>query len=92
MANVDVKKAKAAPEPRKVGGYSRKAKISLGADKEGKPYGKTNNPKRSGSSAAKVFEVYRSGMTIQAAIDAGIPTANILWDKDKGFITIAEAA
>lgn len=77
---------------RKVAGHTVSARISFGTDKDGKPYGKANNPKRAGSDSNKMFELYRSNMTIQQAMDAGVSAAHIAWDKDKGFIKIAEAA
>ncbi len=87
------KREKAPPREkveRKVAGYSKKARITLGVDEDGKPYGKTNNPKR-GKSAQR-FELYRNGMTIEQALAAGLSSADIGWDKDHDLIKIAEAA
>ena len=72
-----------------VAGYSPTAKISLLADQEGKKYGKDNNPKRSGSASATLFEKYKDGMTVQQAVDAGVSAAAIRWDVDHKFISVA---
>lgn len=57
------------------------------------------NPKKPGSRAFKVFEVYRVGQTVaefiaacdKAGIDEKEAKANLSWDRRKYFITISEA-
>lgn len=53
-----------------------------------KIYGPDHNPKRSGSAGHARFALYKDGMTVREAIDAGIWAADITWDKDKGFIKV----
>lgn len=79
-----------APKIRKIAKRDPATKITFGADKEGKEYGKANNPKR-GASADR-FALYRKNMTLQQAVDAGLTSGDINWDLDKGYIKIAEAA
>lgn len=69
-----------------VAGKPLSAKILFGKDKEGKSYGKDNNPKR--RKAGERFALYTDGMTVQKALDAGISAADIAWDVGKGFITL----
>lgn len=86
------KASKAAPENKastKYGPFELSQKISLQKDKEGKAYGKDNNPKRDGSKAAEVFSLYKDGMTVQEAKDAGIPSADIKFNNDKGYLKVA---
>jgi len=80
------KEPKAATEP-KAPKYPLNAKIKLLADKEGKSYGKENNPKRPGSSSYDRFAHYVDGMTVEQAL-TGVKTADIDWDIQKGFIAI----
>lgn len=93
-----VKEAKAPKAPKEVkekvyGANKHKASavITLGKDKEGKDYGPKNNPKREGSASAVRFALYKNGMTIQKALDAGVSSGDINFDSDakRGFITIA---
>ena len=46
------------------------------------------NPKREGSDSHKIFGLYKKGMTVRQALDAGVRTGDLKWDKDKGFIDI----
>jgi hypothetical protein len=46
------------------------------------------NPKRAGSATAGRFELYENGMTVEAALAAGITTADLDYDNKKGFISI----
>lgn len=46
------------------------------------------NPKRPGSNAASVFDLYKNGMTVKQALDAGIPRGHMNWDLDHGFIKV----
>lgn len=68
--------------------YSPTAKITMGKDKDGKSYGADNNPKRAGSASATRFAAYKSGMTVEAALAAGITTADLDHDSKKGFISV----
>lgn len=88
------KAAKAPKEPKepkapKAPKFATNMKIKMLADKEGKTYGKDNNPKRVGSSSHDRFALYVDGMTVEAAIAAGVKTADLDWDVDKGFISIS---
>jgi hypothetical protein len=62
--------------------------IRFNNDKEGKPFGPDNNPKRAGTAGHSRFALYTDGMTVEAAMAAGIWGADIKWDMDKGFIRI----
>lgn len=68
--------------------YPDDAKIVLLNDKEGKQYGPNNNPKRSGSASAQRFALYKNGMTVKSAREAGVTTADIDWDVKRGFVKI----
>jgi hypothetical protein len=68
--------------------HSVESVITMGKDPEGKNYGPDNNPKRAGSAANTRFALYKSGMTIQQALDAGITRGDINWDSKQGFINI----
>lgn len=99
MAEADVKEkpakavkekaAPAAPKEKKIAGYPATAKIEFGVDKEDKPFGPKNNPKREGSKSHASFALYKSGMTLQKAVDAGVSTGDIAWDLSHNFIKIA---
>ena len=73
-----------APAPK----FAPDAKISFGKDKEGKSYGKDNNPKRAGSKSAERFALYKDGMTTKEFLDAGGTSADLSYDVSKGFIEI----
>lgn len=68
--------------------YAGDLKITLLTDKDGKPYGPNNNPKREGSKTAKNFALYENGMTIDGFIAKGGTYAEVVWDVDKGFISV----
>lgn len=86
----EAKPAAAPKEPaaKTYGGYPELSTITLLTDKDGKPYGKDNNPKRAGSKSATRFEVYKNGMTIKDAIAAGVTAADIPYDVAHNYITI----
>lgn len=46
------------------------------------------NPKRKGTAGAKRFALYRSGMTVAAALKAGVTRADLNWDTEHKFIEI----
>lgn len=95
MADAKEKKtAEKKPRVRKsVGKFALDARITFGTDKEGKPYGaKSNNPKREGSKSAERFALYRSNMTVQQALDAGVSRSDILYDAQHNYISVAAAA
>ena len=66
--------------------------IRMGADKEGRTYGPDHNPKKAGSATHGRFACYRDGMTVQEALDAGVLTGDMTYDRDKGFIFFEEVA
>jgi hypothetical protein len=76
--------------PRTVAGHAMSAVISLGTDKDGKKYGPDNNPKRAGSAAATRFALYKDGMTVEAALKAGLRSDDIAFDlhETRKFITV----
>lgn len=76
--------------PRTVAGHPLTAVITLGSDKDGKKYGADNNPKRAGSAAAGRFAAYKDGMTIDAALKAGVRSDDLSFDshETRKFITI----
>ena len=61
------------------GAFSPTAKITL--------LTKTN-PKRAGSKAHRQFALYKSGQTVQQALDAGVPWRDLRWDREQRFISI----
>lgn len=86
-------KEKKAPKekavPTNIGGFSLASKITMLVDKDGKPYGKDNNPKKPGSKSAVRFEAYGSGgITVEEAYKAGVSSADFAYDVNKGFIKI----
>lgn len=78
-----------AAKPKTIAGLPLTATIQFGADKEGKSYGPDNNPKRAGSKAHEAFSKYAAGQTLEQAVAAGVPAADIKWDLDKKFIVAA---
>lgn len=72
--------------------YKPSSIITLLADKDGNPFGPENNPKREGSKAGDRFKLYRNGMTVEAAIAAGLTRADIDFDVQKKFIAVTEAS
>jgi hypothetical protein len=70
-------------------GVPQDAIIAFGTNKEGVAYGPegTANPKKEGSKTRTRFAMYTEGMTIKQALDAGITTADLVYDKDHGFIS-----
>lgn len=87
------KAEKAPKEPKvaaekKIAGHPVTAKIVFGKDKAGVEYGAKNNPKREGSRSHGAFGLYKSGMTLQKAVDAGVTVGDIRWDLSHGFIAI----
>ena len=81
------KKEKATPTT--IGGFSLASKITMLVDKDGKPYGKDNNPKKAGSKSAVRFEAYgNGGITVEEAYKAGVSSADFAYDVNKGFIKI----
>lgn len=50
------------------------------------------NPKREGTTSHDRFALYRDGMTVKEAKDAGVKAADISYDSAKGFISVTDAA
>ena len=50
----------------------------------------SENPKKPGSAARERFALYRSGMTVEQALKAGVLPIDLRWDSDprRQFITI----
>ena len=46
------------------------------------------NPKRAGSKAYDRFALYRDGMTVAEALDAGITTPDLVYDSKHGLVAI----
>jgi len=69
--------SKTAPGPRGLFVSSDKIKIVA-----------KENPFRKGSKSADWFDKYKAGMTVQDAIEAGVPRHHIRWDKTLGNITV----
>lgn len=79
-----------AAAPKKLGGFLMTSRITFEKNKEGKPYnGTDNNPKRASSKSHAKFALYKDGMTVQQAADAGLTGADLSWDTGHGFIKIA---
>jgi hypothetical protein len=49
------------------------------------------NPKRKGSKEAKRFSLYKNGMTVQAAKEAGMDNMNFTRDVQLGYIKVGAA-
>lgn len=75
-------------EPTTMGGYKLEDKITLLADKEGKPYGADNNPKKAGSQTHARFAKYVTGQTVKEAYEAGVAAGDFAYDVSKNFISI----
>ena len=74
-------------------GVPQDAVITFGVDKDGVPYSATeHNPKKEGSKARAKFSLYREGMTIAQALDAGIPTGDLVYDRDHGFVVFTSTS
>lgn len=61
--------------------------ITLGQNAEGVAYGPDNNPKK--GKAADRFALYRDGMTIGEAKEAGLTSADFHWDIERGLISVS---
>lgn len=68
--------------------FSETSVIKLLADKDGKSYGAENNPKKPGTATHGRFAKYVDGMTVKAALEAGLTRGDLSYDKDKKFIDI----
>lgn len=68
--------------------HAKTSVISFGVDKDGKEYGPENNPKKPGTATHTRFQLYKAGQTVEEAIAAGLTTADINYDADKGFIKL----
>lgn len=77
--------------PAKTAKYADADTIHMLSDKDGKAYGKDNNPKREGSASAQRFALYKDGMSVKQFVDKGGKLADISWDVSKGFIKIEKA-
>lgn len=84
-----VSKPKAEKKPRTAAGFAFTAKVYLQTDKDGKHYGRENNPKRVNSNAHKLFSHYRNEMTIGDFIAAGGTASAIKYDIEHGYIKVA---
>lgn len=76
----------ATPKEKMVAGRPGTSVLRFGKDKEGKPFGPSNNPKREGSATYGRFAKYRDGMTINQALEAGLTEADVGHDMKKGFV------
>lgn len=47
------------------------------------------NPKREGSAAHKAFAKYKTGMTVESALKAGVKSSDLNWDIKHGHIKVA---
>lgn len=48
------------------------------------------NPKRKGSKSYDRFAHYKNGMTVEAAVKAGVTYADLKWDTEHGFVAVNE--
>lgn len=87
--------AAAAPKPEKKQKFADSAIIRLQADKEGKKYGKDNNPKRAGTTTHDRFAKLVDGMTVAAYVKAvgnqAAAFSELDYNQKKGFLKIEEA-
>jgi hypothetical protein len=72
-------KSNGTPRTRGLRGVSESAVITVLA---------ATNPKRPSSKSYGRFALYVNGMTVKAALDAGVLTPDLAWDSKHGFITI----
>lgn len=91
----EAKAPKAPKEPKEKGprapkGMALTDKITFGTDKDQNAYGPKNNPKKAGSKSHANFAKYKSGMTVAAALAAGVTSGDLAWDKSHGFINVGE--
>ncbi len=84
-AEPKAKKARPIPRAPKHAGTSV---ITFGKDKEGKPYGADNNPKKVGSASYDRFLRYTAGQTVEDAFKSGILKKDLNYDVAKGFIVL----
>ena len=47
------------------------------------------NPKKPGSAAHQRYNLYKTGMTVEAALKAGLRSEDLRWDLRKGHITLS---
>lgn len=77
----------ASAEKRDVFRMSDQGTIHFGKDDEGNAYGPENSPKK-GENTKQRWAIYRDGMTVADALEAGLTRSNIRKDRRAGFITI----
>jgi hypothetical protein len=92
------RRAKSSPTvlPAAVGGYT--GPVATAYTPPGVLYSRTAvitsvqpNPKKPGSSAWVRYNLYRPGLTVAAALQAGLRSEDIRWDLRHGFITLDSA-
>lgn len=95
MAEAAKKEAEKAPKKTR-NTFDDKDTIVMGVDKDGKKYGKDNNPKRAGTKAEARFAKFRDGMTVGEFVKAvgsyATAKADIDWGIKKGQLSIKKAA
>lgn len=72
-------KTNGTPRTRGLRGVSESAVIKMLAP---------SNPKRPSSKSYGRFALYTDGMSVKAALDAGVLTPDLAWDSKHGFISI----
>lgn len=78
------------PKPKTLEGHTMDSKIKYGADADGKAYSQANCPARAGTGAEDQWRKYKDAkMTLQGAIDAGIPRTFVLHHVRQGWIAVA---
>lgn len=70
--------------------YRGDAKVTLLTDKDGKPYGPNNNPKRPGSKTHERFKLYKNGKTVEELLADGAVYSDFKYDEDKGFVKFTD--
>lgn len=68
--------------------FSNTSVIKMKADKDGKPYGADNNPKKVGSATHDRFAKYVDGMKVEEALAAGLTRGDLNYDKEHNYIDI----
>lgn len=76
------KAAAAAPKAPKASEFDPSEVITLTVEK---------NPKREGSASHGRFALYQNGMTVEAALAAGVKAEDLRWDLGRRYITISKA-
>mgnify|MGYP000650883401 CR=1 FL=1 len=77
-----------APKAIRTGAFNPAHRIVMGTDKEGKPYGPKNNPRRAGTKSADRFAIIKDGMTVESFVKAGGLISSLQKDVKRGNVKV----